>query len=95
MESEDLMTDLRFSCPDVLRRHGIKSAVNVIIRGKERPVGVLEVDSQHQRSFTQDVNFLQGSPTCWRRRSIGSSSITGSPSRLTKRKSSCLSCSTG
>ena len=61
VESEDLMTDQRFSCPEVLRRHGIKSAVNVIIRGKDRPVGVLEVDSQHRRSFTQDdVNFLQG-----------------------------------
>ena len=59
--SEDLLNDRRFSCPDILRRHGIKSAVNVIIRGKERPVGVLEVDSQERRSFTQDdVNFLQG-----------------------------------
>ena len=32
-----------------------------IIGGKERPVGVLEVDSRRCRRFTQDdVNFLQG-----------------------------------
>ncbi len=61
VKSEDLQTDPRFSCPDLLRRHGIKSAVNVIIRGKEHPVGVLEVDSVHRRSFSRDdVNFLQG-----------------------------------
>ncbi|MFL5335812.1 MAG: sensor histidine kinase [Geminicoccaceae bacterium] len=59
--SEDLLADRRFSCPKVLRDHGIKSAVNVIIRGKERPYGVLEVDSQRRRRFTQDdVNFIQG-----------------------------------
>jgi two-component sensor histidine kinase len=59
--SEDLLADRRFSCPEVLREHGIKSAVNVIIRGKERPFGVLEVDSQRPRRFTQDdVNFIQG-----------------------------------
>ena len=58
---EDLLTDRRFKCPEVLREHGIRSAVNVIIGGKERPVGVLEVDSRRCRRFTQDdVNFLQG-----------------------------------
>ena len=59
--SQDLQTDPRFTCPEVLRQHGIRSAVNVIIGGRERPVGVLEVDSRRRRRFSQDdVNFLQG-----------------------------------
>ena len=59
--SEDLEKDARFRCPEVLRRHGIKSAVNVIIRGNNGPFGVLEVDSRQARRFTEDdANFLQG-----------------------------------
>ena len=58
--SEDLENDERFRCPEVLRRHGIRSAVNVIIRGNNGPFGVLEVDSQQTRRFTEDdANFLQ------------------------------------
>jgi two-component sensor histidine kinase len=58
--SEDLENDQRFRCPEVLRRHGIRSAVNVIIRGNDGPFGVLEVDSQQRRHFTEDdANFLQ------------------------------------
>src|SRR4051794_33183970 len=58
--SEDLENDQRFRCPEVLRRHGIRSAVNVIIRGNDGPFGVLEVDSQQARHFTDDdANFLQ------------------------------------
>ena len=34
--SQDLQTDPRFTCPEVLRQHGIRSAVNVIIGGRER-----------------------------------------------------------
>jgi GAF domain-containing protein len=59
--SEDLANDGRFRCHEVLRRHGIKSAVNVIIRGNDGPFGVLEVDSRLARHFTvDDTNFLQG-----------------------------------
>ena len=59
--SEDLGNDGRFRCPEVLRRHGIKSAVNVIIRGNDGPFGVLEVDSHRARHFTvNDTNFLHG-----------------------------------
>ena len=59
--SADLENDGRFRCPEVLRRHGIKSAVNVIIRGDDGPFGVLEVDSRRARRFTaDDANFLQG-----------------------------------
>ena len=59
--SADLEKDARFRCPEVLRRHGIRSAVNVIIRGNDGPFGVLEVDSRQARRFTaDDANFLQG-----------------------------------
>ena len=59
--SVDLETDERFTCPELLRQHGIKSAVNVIIGGHQVPFGVLEVDSQQTRHFTSDdINFLQG-----------------------------------
>ena len=58
--SEDLEKDERFHCPEVLRRHGIKSAVNVIIRGNDGPFGVLEIDSRRTLRFTKDdINFLQ------------------------------------
>lgn len=59
--SEDLNRETRFEVPEVLRRHGIKSVVNVIIKGVDRPFGVLEIDSDEPRRFTQaDIDFLQG-----------------------------------
>lgn len=58
--SDDVEHDTRFRYPEVLREHGIKSAVNVIIPGSEIPFGVLEVDSANLRKFTRDdINFLQ------------------------------------
>jgi two-component sensor histidine kinase len=58
--SEDLSQELRFDMPPLLQEHGIKSAINVIIRGEGAPFGVLEVDSRQIRHFTQDdINFLQ------------------------------------
>jgi two-component sensor histidine kinase len=47
-----------------LRAHGVKSAVNVIIKSRQRIFGVLEADSRASRVFTQDdVKFLQGYAT--------------------------------
>lgn len=58
--SENLLNELRFDMPPLLQEHGIKSAINVIIRGEGAPFGVLEVDSRQIREFTQDdINFLQ------------------------------------
>jgi two-component sensor histidine kinase len=58
--SEDVQDDERFRYPNILREHGIKSAVNVIIEGERKPFGVLEVDSQQKRRFTEDdINFLK------------------------------------
>ncbi|HEV7276611.1 MAG TPA: GAF domain-containing protein [Devosiaceae bacterium] len=58
--SPDLDHETRFETPDVLRRHGVRSMVNVVIVGERQAFGVLEVDSQEQRGFSEDdVAFLQ------------------------------------
>ncbi|WP_175484525.1 sensor histidine kinase [Palleronia marisminoris] len=58
--SPDLDTEDRFEIPDVLRRHGVQSMVNVIIAGERAAFGVLEVDAREQRNFGEDdVAFLR------------------------------------
>jgi PAS domain S-box-containing protein len=57
---EDLRTEVRFSGPPMLREHGVVSSMTTIIRGRERPFGVLEAYTKERRTFTQDdVNFLR------------------------------------
>lgn len=56
----DIATETRFTTPRLLIEHGVKSTVNVVIRGEGAPFGVLEVDSRERRAFGQDdINFLQ------------------------------------
>ena len=56
LENED-----RFRTPELLQRHDIHRAMNVILQGDGRPYGVLEVDSQFDNEFEeQDLAFLQG-----------------------------------
>lgn len=58
--SPDLEAEDRFHVPEVLRRHHVKSMVNVIIVGEGAPFGVLEVDAQEPRDFSEDdVAFLR------------------------------------
>ena len=58
--SENVATEARFEIPKLLTQHGVKSTVNVLVRGEDKPFGILEVDSRHLRSFGQDdVDFLQ------------------------------------
>jgi two-component sensor histidine kinase len=58
--SPDLASEDRFETPDVLHRHGVRSMVNVIIEGEGAAFGVLEVDAQQPRDFTDDdVAFLR------------------------------------
>lgn len=58
--SPDLARENRFETPAVLLRHGVKSMVNVIIAGEGAPFGVLEVDAQEPREFSDDdVAFLR------------------------------------
>jgi two-component sensor histidine kinase len=59
--ANDLDREERFRLPELLRAHGVKSAVNVIIKSKQHIFGVLEADSRAPRAFTEDdIKFLQG-----------------------------------
>jgi PAS domain S-box-containing protein len=57
---EDLRTETRFSGSPLLRDHRVVSGMSVIIRGWERPYGVLSAHSTSMRRFaTDDVSFLR------------------------------------
>jgi two-component sensor histidine kinase len=59
--SNHLETEERFQTPEVLVRHGIRRAMNVILQGEGRPFGVLEVDSRSEQEFDGlDFAFLEG-----------------------------------
>jgi two-component sensor histidine kinase len=59
--ANDLDQEERFRIPELLRAHGVRSAVNVIIKSKQHIFGVLEADSRESRVFSEDdVKFLQG-----------------------------------
>lgn len=59
--SNHLEDESRFRTPEVLEQHGIKRAINVIIRGEGEFFGVLEVDSPAEGRFIEaDIAFLQG-----------------------------------
>jgi two-component sensor histidine kinase/putative methionine-R-sulfoxide reductase with GAF domain len=60
--SNDMEQESRFELPDVMREHGVKAMVNVIILGPDGkpPYGVLEVDSRVPRAFSaDDTDFLR------------------------------------
>ncbi|MGQ9369211.1 sensor histidine kinase [Azospirillum sp. ST 5-10] len=59
----DVEGEQRFTIPDFLREHGVRSLVNVPIfgSGRQPPYGILQVDSRRPRAFTQsDIDFLRG-----------------------------------
>jgi PAS domain S-box-containing protein len=57
---EDLQSETRFRGPPLLHEHGVKSGMSVIIRGKDRPFGVLGAHTTKQRTFSgDDVHFLE------------------------------------
>jgi two-component sensor histidine kinase len=59
--SNHLENEERFRTPELLARHGIRRAMNVILQGDESPYGVLEVDSRSEVEFSvRDISFLQG-----------------------------------
>ena len=59
--SNHLDVEERFRTPEILVRHGIHRAMNVILQGDGRPFGVLEVDSRSDDDFVEhDLAFLQG-----------------------------------
>jgi two-component sensor histidine kinase len=59
--SNHLEIEERFRTPEILVKHGIHRAMNVILQGEGRPFGVLEVDSRSDDKFVEhDLAFLQG-----------------------------------
>jgi two-component sensor histidine kinase len=59
--SNHLEREERFRTPDLLKAHGVRRAINVILQGDGAPFGVLEVDSRSEGEFSQhDIAFLQG-----------------------------------
>src|SRR5271156_2996892 len=59
--SNHLQNEERFRTPEILVRHGIHRAMNVILQGDGQPYGVLEVDSRSDDEFVEhDLAFLQG-----------------------------------
>lgn len=59
--SNHLENEERFRTPELLARHGIRRAMNVILQGDGTPFGVLEVDSNSENEFVEnDLAFLQG-----------------------------------
>jgi two-component sensor histidine kinase len=59
--SNHLENEQRFRTPELLVKHGIRRAMNVILQGDGSPFGVLEVDSKSEGEFAEhDLSFLQG-----------------------------------
>ncbi|MGI8526363.1 MAG: sensor histidine kinase [Pseudolabrys sp.] len=59
--SNHLENEERFRTPQLLLKHGIRRAMNVILQGDGTPYGVLEVDSRSEGEFSiRDISFLQG-----------------------------------
>jgi two-component sensor histidine kinase len=59
--SNHLENEERFRTSELLRNHGVRRAINVILQGDGSPFGVLEVDSRSEGQFSeQDLSFLQG-----------------------------------
>jgi two-component sensor histidine kinase len=59
--SNHLENEERFRTPELLRAHGVRRAINVILQGDNTAYGVLEVDSRSEGEFGEhDISFLQG-----------------------------------
>jgi GAF domain-containing protein len=59
--SNHLENEERLRTPEVLIKHGIRRAMNVILQEEGRPFGVLEVGSRSEHEFSpHDIAFLQG-----------------------------------
>ena len=57
----DLRMDNDFELPAFYAAHGIISTIDVIIKGDDRPYGVLEIDNDEQHDYDQhDIDFLTG-----------------------------------
>lgn len=58
---EDISKNNSYNLPTFYAQHGIVSTVDVLIKGKGGPFGVLEADCTQQHTFDKhDINFLTG-----------------------------------
>lgn len=58
---EDLSKNNSYRLPPFYAAHGVVATVDVLIKGKGEPWGVLEIDSTAARAFDQhDIDFLTG-----------------------------------
>jgi len=68
--SPDTETEDRFEIPRLLLEHGVRSMVNVVIRGERAAWGVLEIDSRQSRDSTRTTSLsYRIMPTFSQRRS--------------------------
>jgi len=57
----DLSKDNSFELPEFYAAHGIVSTIDVVIKSRNQPYGVLEIDNDDQHDYDQyDINFLTG-----------------------------------
>lgn len=57
---EDLTTESRFSGPELLTGHDVRSGISVVVGAHDEPWGVLGVHDTEQREFTDhDISFVQ------------------------------------
>lgn len=57
---EDFSKETRFSAPPLLKDHGVKSGISVIIQGSGKPFGILGIHSTSPRVWNQsDIDFIQ------------------------------------
>jgi two-component sensor histidine kinase len=53
--------DSNFNLPPFYAEHRIVSTIDVVIKGSDRPYGVLEIDNNEQHDYDQhDIDFLTG-----------------------------------
>jgi two-component sensor histidine kinase len=57
----DLRKDNDYKLPPFYAAHGIISTIDVLIKGNDKPYGVLEIDNNEQHDYDQhDIDFLTG-----------------------------------
>jgi two-component sensor histidine kinase len=57
----DLRQDHEYKLPPFYAEHGIISTIDVLIKGADRPYGVLEIDNNKQHDYDEhDIDFLTG-----------------------------------
>jgi two-component sensor histidine kinase len=55
----NLQQDSDFELPSFYAEHGIRSTIDVVIKGDEQPYGVLEIDNDELHDYDEhDINFL-------------------------------------